>query len=124
MTWQSKSSTEGPVRSLESRMRKLSLVISVAGLGLMCFGLMDILFNGGSFSLPGLAVTPIESLISGHGASLGMTLASAGIFLLGLLPAMRVLVAAWLFLRSHNAGATLVAVVVLLELLVSIHLGR
>jgi hypothetical protein len=113
-----------PAESLENRMRKASLLISLAGLGLMAVGLIAMLCSGDTFALPGFAVVSLENLILLHPAPLGLTLASAGILLLGLLPAVRVLMAAWLALRSHNLLGTLVATVVLVELLVSIRIGK
>jgi uncharacterized membrane protein len=104
-------------------MQKVSLVVSLASLALMCFGLIDMLFSGDSFSLPGIAVVALQRLISLHPAPLGLALASAGVLLLGLLPAIRVLLAAWLYVRSRNLFSTMVAVVVLLELLLSLRLG-
>lgn len=104
-------------------MQKVSLVVSLAGLGLMCFGIIDMLFSGDSFSLPGPAVETLQRLADLNPEPLGLTLTSAGILLLGLLPAIRVLLAAVLYVRSRNLSATLVAVVVLLELLLSIRLG-
>ena len=123
MNRQFKPNENSPVQNLEGRMRRLSLVMSLAGLGLMCAGLTDMLITGDPFSLPGLAVVPLKPLIWGHTAPLGIMLASAGVLLLGLLPAVRVVLAIWLFIRAHNPGGTLVAVVVLMELILSIHLG-
>ena len=114
---------EAPARRLEGRMQKVSLVVSLAGLGLMCFGIIDMLFSGDSFSLPGPSVKTLQRLAALHPEPLGLTLTSAGILLLGLLPAIRVLLAAVLYVRSRNLSATLVAAVVLLELLLSIRLG-
>jgi uncharacterized membrane protein len=123
MIKKSEQSEESPMKRLESRMQKVSLMVSLASLGLMCFGLIDMLFSGDSFSLPGVAVVALQRLISLHSAPLGLALVSAGVLLLGLLPAIRVLLAVWLYVRSRNLSGTLVAAVVLLELLLSIRLG-
>lgn len=116
-------SEESPAKRLESKMQRVSLVVSLASLGLMCFGLIDMLFSGDSYSLPGVAVVALQRLISLHLSPLGLALASTGVFLLGLLPAIRVLLAAWLYVRSRNLFGTMVAAVVLFELLLSIRLG-
>ncbi|MGA8181191.1 MAG: DUF1634 domain-containing protein [Desulfobacterales bacterium] len=123
MIEKSDPSEKSPVKRLESKMQKVSLVVSLASLALMCFGLIDMLFSGDSFSLPGIAVVALKRLISLHPEPLGLALASAGVILLGLLPAIRVLLAIWLYVRSRNLFGTLVAAVVLLELLLSIRLG-
>jgi uncharacterized membrane protein len=123
MIEKSDQSEESPVKHLESRMQKVSLVVSLASLALMCFGLIDMLFSGDSFSLPGIAVVPLQRLISLNPEPLGLALASVGVLLLGLLPAIRVLLAVWLYVRSRNLFGTMVAAVVLLELLLSIRLG-
>ncbi|MFY9707970.1 MAG: DUF1634 domain-containing protein [Desulfobacterales bacterium] len=104
-------------------MQKASLVVSLAGLGLMCFGLIDMLVNGDSFSLPGVAVVSLQHLLFLHQAPLGLALVSAGVLLLGLLPAIRVFLAGLLYVRSRNLLGTLVSAVVLLELFLSIRIG-
>jgi uncharacterized membrane protein len=101
----------------------VSLVVSLVSLALMCFGLINMIFNGDSFSLPGIAAVAMHPLISLQPAPLGLSLASTGVLLLGLLPAIRVLLAVWLYMRSRNLFGTMVAVVVLLELMLSIRLG-
>ncbi|MEJ2657520.1 MAG: DUF1634 domain-containing protein [Desulfobacterales bacterium] len=123
MTGKSKQSEETPANRLEIRMQKVSLVVSLASLCLMCFGLIDMLLYEDLFSLPGVAVVALQRLISLHPEPLGLALASAGVLLLGLLPAIRVVLAIWLYVRSRNLFSTLVAAVVLLELLLSIRLG-
>ncbi len=123
MTGKFEPSEETPAKRLESRMQKASLVVSLAGLGLMCFGLIDMLVNGDSFSLPGFAVVSLQRLLFLHQAPLGLALASAGVLLLGLLPAIRVFLAGLLYVRSRNLLGTLVSAVVLLELFLSIRIG-
>jgi uncharacterized membrane protein len=123
MTGKFEPSEEAPAMRLERSMQKASLVVSLAGLGLMCFGLIDMLLNGDSFSLPGFAVVSLSGLVFLHQAPLGLALASAGVLLLGLLPAIRVLLAGLLYVRSRNLLGTLVAAVVLLELILSIRIG-
>ena len=123
MTGKFEPSEETPAKRLESRMQKASLVVSLASLGLMCFGLIDMLVNGDSFSLPGVAVVSLQHLLFLHQAPLGLALVSAGVLLLGLLPAIRVFLAGLLYVRSRNLLGTLVSAVVLLELFLSIRIG-
>ena len=123
MSGKSQRSEESPAKRLESKMQKVSLVVSLVSLGLMCFGLTDMIFSGDSLSLPGVAVVALKRLIFLHLSPPGLALASTGVILLGLLPAIRVLLAAWLYVRSRNLFSTMVATVVLLELLLSIRLG-
>ena len=116
-------SEESPAKRLESKMQKVSLVVSLVSLGLMCFGLIDMLFSGDSYSLPGVAVVALHRLISLQPSPLGLALASTGVLFLGLLPAIRVLLAVWLYVRSRNLFGSIVAAIVLLELLLSIRIG-
>jgi len=123
MIGKSEWSEESPEKRLESKMQRVSLVVSLVSLGLMCFGLIDMIFSGDSLSLPGVAVLALKRLIFLHLLPPGLALASTGVLLLGLLPAIRVLLAIWLYVRSRNLFSTMVATVVLLELLLSIRLG-
>ncbi|MFZ0610871.1 MAG: hypothetical protein WAM73_01390 [Desulfobacterales bacterium] len=125
MTRKFETPEEAPAKRLEGRMQKVSLVVSLAGLGLMGFGLIDMLVSGDSFALPGIAVVALQRLVFLKPVSPpGLALASAGILLLGLLPTMRVLLALWLYVRTRDLFGALFGAVVLLELLLSIHLGR
>jgi hypothetical protein len=119
----SRTSNREPVERLENRMRKVSLVISLLGLGLMSFGLMDMLVGGNAFSLPGAYALPLGSLIHFPPGPTGLLFASSGVILLGLLPAIRVILALWLYLRLKDVFSMLIAVIVLLELLLSIRLS-
>jgi uncharacterized membrane protein len=123
MTRQFLLSRSEPTEGLEARMRKVSLVVSLLGLGLMCYGFAETLFSGTAFSLPGHAVLPLKDLLSLPTASLGLVSMSAGVILLGMLPAIRVVSALWLYLRWRDLLSSTVALVVLLELLASIRLG-
>ena len=123
MTGQLLFSKSEPAEGLEARMRKVSLVVSLLGLALMCYGFLETLFSGTAFSLPGHAVLPLKDLLSLPTASLGLVSMSAGVILLSMLPAIRVVLAIWLYLRSRDLLNTAGALVVLLELLASIRLG-
>ena len=111
------------VETLENRMRKVSLVISLLGLGSMSFGLIDMLAGGDAFSLPGADALPLGSLIRFPSGTMGLMFASSGMILLGLLPAIRVTLALWLYLRLKDVFSMLIAVTVILELLLSIRLS-
>lgn len=123
MVGRSRTSNREPVEMLENRMRKVSLVISLLGLGLMGFGLIDMLVGGDAFSLPGAYALPIGSLTHFPSGLMGLMFASSGVIVLGLLPAIRVILALWLYLRLKDVFSMLVAVIVLSELLLSIRLG-
>ena len=123
MTGRSWTSKHEAVEMLENRMRRVSLVISLLGLGLMCFGLTDMLVGGDAFSLPGADALPLGSLMHFPSGPMGRMFASSGVILLGLLPAIRVILALSLYLRLKDGFSMLVAAIVLLELLLSIRLS-
>jgi len=81
------------------------------------------LVGGDAFSLPGADVLPLGSLINFPSGPMGLTLASSGVILLGLLPAIRVIMALLLYLRLKELFSTLIAVIVLLELIFSIRMS-
>jgi uncharacterized membrane protein len=108
---------------LEGTMKRVSLVLSVAGFALMVTGLILMLASGSSFSSLGMSALSIFPLSAWIKASPGLAITSAGIVLLALLPLVRVLMALRLYLRGRNlldSGATLI---VLLELLLGIWVG-
>jgi uncharacterized membrane protein len=123
MTGQLLISKSEPAEGLETRMRKVSLVVSILGLAMMCYGFVETLFSGTGFSLPGHAVLPLKDLLSLPTGSMGLVSMSAGVILLSMLPAIRVALAIWLYLRSRDLLNTAGALVVFLELLASIRLG-
>jgi uncharacterized membrane protein len=123
MTGQLLLSKNEPAEGLEAKMRKVSLVVSLLGLALMCYGFVETLFSGATLSLPGRAVLPLNELLSLPVASLGLVSMSAGVILLSMLPAIRVVFAIWLYFRSRDLLNTAGALVVFLELLASIRLG-
>jgi hypothetical protein len=123
MSFPNKPVHEGPVEKLEVRMQKVSLVISIISMGLMCAGLVDILIGGTPYSLPGAAVLPFGDLVHLHGGSIGTLAVSIGVILLGLIPGIRVTLALMLYVRIRDAFSTLVTIAVFLELLASIYIG-
>jgi hypothetical protein len=108
---------------LEATMQRVSLIVSVVGLGLMLAGFVDMLIIGASFSVPGGSVLPLLRLSYPSQAPASLVAMSAGIVLLALLPAIRVLLALWLYLRRHSVLNTLVALIVFVELLLSMRAG-
>lgn len=104
-------------------MQKVSLVVSLLGLGSMVVGFVEGLSAGIPRSVPGGSVLPLSRLVHLSAAPLSLDLMSAGIVLLGLLPIARVLLALWFYVRRRDVAAVLVALVVCLELLVSIETG-
>ena len=111
---------ETPARELERRMRAISMLISLIAFALMITG-----FAGGLIASPrGIAIPGKVSLSPGEIASFnslfdGLSEMTAGILLLAALPAARILLAIWLYLRSREFLDTLVALAVLVELLLS-----
>jgi uncharacterized membrane protein len=108
---------------LEERMQKVSLWVSLAGVGLMVAGFGDMLVNRASSSIPGGSVLPLPMFTHLSQVPASLVAMSAGIALLALLPALRVLLALWLYLRHRDVLNALAALIVLLELLLSIGVG-
>lgn len=108
---------------LETRMRKISLVTSLVGLGLMAFGFVDVLIHGTSLSIPGITALSPLMLESGGRIPLGLATMSAGIVVLAWLPILRVLLALSLYLRNRQLLNVAVALLVFIELLVSVRTG-
>jgi uncharacterized membrane protein len=109
---------------LEKRMQKVSLGVSLAGVGLMVAGFVDALVNKAPLSIPGGSVLPLSMFIRLSQVPASLVAMSAGIVLLALLPTLRVLLALWLYLRRRDMVNTLAALMVFLELLLSIGIGR
>jgi hypothetical protein len=108
---------------IEATMKQVSLLLSVAGFGLMVAGLVVMLLEGVTFSSTGISALSPLPLSDWAKASPGLIVTSLGIILLALLPIVRVLLALRLYLRGRNlkdSGATLV---VLVELFISIWAG-
>ena len=112
-----------PYSDLEARMQKISLATSLLGLGLMVFGFVDVLIHGTSLSIPGMVALSPLMIKSGTRVPLGLATMSAGIVVLALLPILRVLVALSLYLRNRQVLNVVVALLVFIELLVSVRSG-
>ena len=112
-----------PYSDLEARMQKISLVTSLVGVGLMVFGFADLITHGASLSIPGMTALSPQMIETGARISLSLLAMSAGIVVLALLPILRVLLALALYLRARQVLNVLVAVIVFVELLVSLRTG-
>jgi uncharacterized membrane protein len=111
-----------PHSDLESRMQKISLVTSLIGLGLM-FGFVDMLAHGTSLSIPGTTALSLPMIKCGTRIPLSLLTMSVGIVVLALLPIVRVLLALSLYLRNRQVLNVVVALLVFIELLVSVRVG-
>ncbi len=107
---------------LEQRIQKVSLIVSLVALGFMVFGYAASMIGHG-VSFPGTAATPFASFLEPAPQRVGLRLMSAGIVLLSLLPALRVVLALWLYVGKKCASDAAAALMVLLELIMSIHFG-
>jgi uncharacterized membrane protein len=112
-----------PHSDLESRMQKISLVTSLIGLGLMVFGFVDMLAHGTSLSIPGTTALSLPMIKCGTRIPLSLLTMSVGIVVLALLPIVRVLLALSLYLRNRQVLNVVVALLVFIELLVSVRVG-
>lgn len=104
-----------PMAGRESRL--LAQILAGAGIALMLVGFSMVLFAGSWPALPG----PSAGFVPPEGAGPGWAwlVMSAGILLLGILPAMQVLLALAHFLRRRDIRGAVVALVVLAELALS-----
>ncbi len=109
--------------NLEAKMQKLSLATSLIALGLMLFGFVVMLIHGTSLSIPGVVALSPLMLKSGMRIPLGLAMMSAGIVILSLLPILRILLALSLYLRNRQVLNVMVALIVFIELLVSVRSG-
>jgi hypothetical protein len=118
------TSTKGEiVDDFEGTMQRVSLIVSLIGLGLMIAGFVDMLVIGASYSIPGGSVLPLPKLSHVSQVPVSLAAMSGGIVLLALLPALRVFLALWLYLRRHSMLNALVALIVFVELLLSMRAG-
>lgn len=103
--------------------QRITQVVSLAGIGLMIAGFGLRLMMHVSSSMPGKATLPIPDLIKVNHEPISLIAMSLGIFVLLLVPSLRVLLAEWRFIRHRNVINILAALLVLLELVFSIRLG-
>jgi uncharacterized membrane protein len=108
---------------VEKVMKKASLVVSLVGLGLMIVGFIDMLIAPASLSVPGASVLPLPTLIHLSQSPASLVTMSVGIVLLALLPTVRVALALWYYVRRRDALNIVAALIVVIELLLSIRTG-
>jgi hypothetical protein len=113
-----KTETRRPSTSLESQERKVSLALSLLVAALMLGGLGGVLAGGAFWRVPGRPAPPLPVLLSQ--TPLGLAAMSLGILLLGVLPLLRVALAAKAYAHAKVWGDFLVALTVLAELLLSL----
>jgi uncharacterized membrane protein len=112
-----------PQDNMESKMQKISLGASLLGLGLMVFGFVGLMIHGSSLSIPGTATLSLQVIHAGTQNPPDLLAMTAGIAVLALIPILRVLLALLLYLRKRQVLNVLVALVVFVELVVSIRAG-
>lgn len=116
---QESTSIEKPATNVEARSKKIALVFSLIALGLMICGFAGSVANNG-FSLPGCPVLPFSALGRLSLSSADMRCMSIGIILLATLPAVRVITALWRYFRAADMLNAVIALVILMELALSI----
>jgi hypothetical protein len=104
--------------TIELIMQKASLIISLIAFGLMVGGLVDAMVSAVPLT-QATTVLPVFALLHFTQAPFGLVAMSAGIILLALLPGVRVIMGLYLAVRRRHLGDALVALIVLLELLLS-----
>ncbi len=106
-----------PPTPLEFQEKRVSLVVCLLSVILMLGGLVALLAKGVAWVVPGLPSPQLSMLF--HRQPLGWTAMSLGIILLGVLPLIRVGLAALSYGDARRWRDFLVALLVLLELLLS-----
>ena len=96
------------------------MVVSVV---LMAGGFVGAALSGNALAVPGKSVLPIASLLNFTQEPLALAAMSTGILLLALLPLVRVFLATTLYVRQRVPLDAAAALVVMVELLVSMWSG-
>jgi uncharacterized membrane protein len=109
--------------NMEAKMQKISMGASLLGLGLMVFGFIYLVVQGHPLSIPGVAALSPQVIRTGAQISPSLLAMTAGIGVLALIPILRVLLALLIYLRNHQLLNVVVALVVFIELIVSIRMG-
>ncbi|MEZ4766828.1 MAG: DUF1634 domain-containing protein [Caldilineales bacterium] len=113
--------TEG--LDLEQHMRRVSQVVSAAAVGLMIAGAAATVLSGASLALPGGSVMALRDLLQLPIHPQALAAMSAGILMLALLPVLRVLLALGIYVRQRVLVNSIAALIVLVELLISMRAG-
>lgn len=117
------SAARSEAPDLEGRMRRVSQIVSAGAVLLMLAGLLGSTLSGSALALPGGPVMPLHQFLQLPIHPLGLAAMSAGIVMLALLPVVRVLLALGIYVRQRVPIDALVALVVLVELLISMGTG-
>lgn len=123
MTGTRSTADDIPAADLETRMQTASLAASLLALALMTVGFVGLLISGAAPAIPGRSAVPLFELLRIHGGSPNLLLMSTGIVLLSLLPILRVVLAMRLYVRQWNVLDACTALIVLLELLLSMRIA-
>jgi hypothetical protein len=107
------------VEDVEVAMKRASLAVSLTSVVLMAGGLLWHLEQAGLASWPGDAAIPFSGLTHLRRFSGPVMAMSAGVVLLAILPALRVLLALGIYGRRRKAVDFAVALLVMIELLAS-----
>lgn len=108
---------------LEQHMRRVSQVVSAAAVVLMVAGLLGTVMSGAALALPGGSVMALHDLLRLPIHPLALAAMSGGIVMLALLPVLRVLLALGIYARQRVLIDALAALIVLIELLISMRAG-
>lgn len=117
------SDTEAASADMETKTRRVSLIVSVLAVTLMTLGFTDAVLNGMSLSAPGNSVLPVSTLRHVSQVPLSLTAMSVGVLLLALLPTVRVLLAVVLYTFKRGMLNVVISLAVLAELLTSMRVG-
>ena len=104
---------------VEVAMKGAAVAVSSAAVVLMFGGLLAFLTAHGLGSWPGVSVAPLGGFLHQRRIDKPLLAMSAGIVLLGLLPALRVVLAFGIYARRRKIIDAVIALIVLLELIVS-----
>ena len=104
-------------------MRKVSLLVSGLAVALMAGGFIAAMLAGNALAMPGKSVLPISSLLDFAQEPLALAAMSTGILLLALLPLVRVFLATTLYVRQRVPLDAMAALIVMMELLISMRSG-
>ncbi|MCB0200928.1 MAG: DUF1634 domain-containing protein [Anaerolineae bacterium] len=111
------------VVDLERQMRRVSQFVSAAAVALMIAGMLGTVLSGAALSLPGGSVMSLHELLQLPMHPLALAAMSAGILMLALLPMLRVLLALGMYVRQRVLIDAIAALIVLIELLISMKAG-
>lgn len=100
------------------------MLISIIALGLMAIGFVETMTDTRHIILPGTSALPLSQLISPHSFFNGLPAMTMGAILLAAIPTARILWAIWIYVKVRDFVDVAVAIVVLVELFLSVRIGR